>query len=57
MESTRLPPNPESYSGDGGNDGKEVSHATVDDTIHSNTTETSTAGKGSWKHAAFHVAT
>ncbi|PWA62859.1 amino acid transporter, transmembrane domain-containing protein [Artemisia annua] len=57
MASIRLPPTPESYSGDGGNDRKEVSHVMLDDTIHSNTTETSTAGNGSWKHAAFHVAT
>ncbi|MFS7930683.1 hypothetical protein Hanom_Chr04g00347161 [Helianthus anomalus] len=49
---SNLVPLPESYSGDTGGDGKEVT-AMVDGSVESN----STTGKGSWKHAAFHVAT
>ncbi|KVI12389.1 hypothetical protein Ccrd_009182 [Cynara cardunculus var. scolymus] len=49
MASTRLPPIPDNFSGDGGDDGKEVSAVTVDDSF--------TSTRGSWKHAAFHVAT
>ncbi|KAJ0927301.1 putative amino acid transporter, transmembrane domain-containing protein [Helianthus annuus] len=49
---SNLVPLPESYSGDSGDDGKEVT-AMVDGSVESN----STTGKGSWKHAAFHVAT
>lgn len=52
MTSTRLTPPPDNYSGDGTNDEKEVSSVTVHDSLQTNST-----GKGSWKHAAFHVAT
>lgn len=57
MASTRLPPTPDSYSGDGGDDGKEVSAITVDDPLQRNITTATTSTRGSWKHAAFHVAT
>ncbi|XP_076946660.1 GABA transporter 1-like [Bidens hawaiensis] len=51
MASTRVPPADHSY------DEKEVT-AAVDDSLQPNTiSATSTSGKGSWKHAAFHVAT
>ncbi|XP_076883499.1 GABA transporter 1-like [Bidens hawaiensis] len=50
MASTRVPPADHSYD-----DEKDVS-AAVDDSLQNNTTN-ATSGKGSWKHAAFHVAT
>ncbi|KAI3514600.1 hypothetical protein L1887_13151 [Cichorium endivia] len=55
MAATRLPPMPGSYSGDSGNEGEEVSAVTVNDSLQRNIIDT--AGRGSWKHAAFHVAT
>ncbi|KAJ9547814.1 hypothetical protein OSB04_020357 [Centaurea solstitialis] len=48
MPSTRSqPPPPTTFSGDDGDAGKEVSAVTVPNPLQ----------KGSWKHAAFHVAT
>ncbi|KAI3801042.1 hypothetical protein L1987_29143 [Smallanthus sonchifolius] len=55
MASTHVPP-PESYSGDNGFDGKQEVSTVVDNSLQTNST-TATTGKGSWKHAAFHVAT
>ncbi|XP_071721725.1 GABA transporter 1-like [Rutidosis leptorrhynchoides] len=60
MTLTSLPPpSPESYSVDnGGNEEKEVTNVTINDSsLQTSNTITTKTGKGSWKHAAFHVAT
>lgn len=59
MASICLPSTPGNCSGDDGNEAEEVSAITVNDSFQRNGsyTDTTGSGRGSWKHAAFHVAT